>query len=98
MGARATTYVWDRDELAHELHNDDSRVAWVFEPGSFVPLGKIDGNEYFGILGDHLGVPTALVDESGEVAWQSRLDIYGRSVTDDVSSACPWRFPRAIRG
>ncbi|MBK9265806.1 MAG: RHS domain-containing protein [Polyangiaceae bacterium] len=93
VGERSTTYVWDKDELAHELQNDGSKVAWVFDPGTFVPLAKIEGNAYFGILGDHLGAPTALVDEAGEIAWQAQLDLYGVAKSDVSRTSCPWRFP-----
>jgi RHS repeat-associated protein len=93
VGERSTIYMWDRDELAHELHKDGAVIAWVFEPGTFVPLAKIEGSDYYGILGDHLGVPTTLVDEAGEIAWQAQLDIFGQANKGAARTSCAWRFP-----
>jgi len=68
-------------------------VTWLFEPGSFAPMARIDGARACSIVGDHLGTPLTLLDENAAVVWQGVHDTRGvvRELVADV--ACPWRFP-----
>ncbi|MFO0613418.1 MAG: RHS repeat-associated core domain-containing protein [Polyangiaceae bacterium] len=78
-------------------------VTWLFEPGMFSPVAKIEGRKRFGVVSDHLGVPTALMTEAGKIAWQAQLDVYGvpreSSPVGDAAAGetertgNPWRFP-----
>jgi RHS repeat-associated protein len=92
-GERATAYVWDGHDLVHEVPDGASAVTWVFEPGEFVPLARVDAGGRFMVVTDPVGAPVALVDEAGEIAWQAQLDLYGVAQTDVARTACPWRFP-----
>jgi len=98
-----TEYIWDGDDLVHERVRQDGETGalttWVFEPGTFAPLAKIEGRKRFGIVTDHLGTPNVLTTEAGKIAWKAQLDIYGvvREETAGVeakeATANPWRYP-----
>ncbi len=102
---RTIEYVWDGDDLVHERVRDaDGAVAspvttWVFEPGMFTPLAKLEGRKRFGIVTDHLGTPSMLTTEAGQIAWRAQLDVYGvvreeeGVARDEDRTANPWRFP-----
>jgi len=98
-----TEYVWDANDLVHErTRRGEQRgalVTWVFEPGCYAPLAKIEGRKRFGVVTDHLGAPTLLTTEAGKVAWKAQLDIYGvpqldLAVGEEADRTTnPWRFP-----
>jgi RHS repeat-associated protein len=106
-GERVTTWLWDGHVPLHEQTTDAAPVTWIFEPESFAPLAKIEGDRRYGIVTDHLGTPTSLHDEAGRIAWQMQLDLYGvpqkppqetrpygvKVQTDVVHTSCPWRLP-----
>ncbi|WP_437500869.1 RHS repeat-associated core domain-containing protein [Sorangium sp. So ce1099] len=86
-------YVWDGNDVVHEVRPDSGITTWEFEPGTFTPVVKIEGNRRYGIITDHLGTPLAMLDESGSIAWESKLDIHGAACTDAMHAPCPWRWP-----
>jgi len=69
-------------------------ITWIFEPESFAPIAKLTGNEQHSIITDHLGTPTAMLDQSGKTLWSADISIYGelRNVVGD-KHACPFRWP-----
>lgn len=95
---RGTTHwLWDGDVPVHEwTDNPDvpGVTTWIFEPESFAPLGKVDGDgRCYSILSDYLGTPTEMFDEAGLLAWQAQLDLYGvPTVAVGKQAACPWRW------
>ena len=108
---KTTEYVWDGDDLVHErVRGEDGAVlspmtTWVFEPGTFTPLAKLEGRKRYGVVTDHLGTPRMLTTEAGKIAWQAQLDVYGVIREADVARAGsgaaettertsnPWRYP-----
>ncbi|MGW2404727.1 putative T7SS-secreted protein [Streptomyces sp. NPDC001739] len=49
---------------------------------------------FFAIVSDLVGVPTQLVDESGDVAWRARMSLWGSTAWPRTSTAyTPLRFP-----
>jgi RHS repeat-associated protein len=70
-------------------------LTWIFEPHSLAPLAKIvDGKQWFSIVTNHLGTPTAMFDEAGHQVWDAELDLLGgvRNATHSATM-CPFRFP-----
>jgi RHS repeat-associated protein len=92
-GGKTITYVWDGNDLVHELRAEAEDVTWEVEPGRFAPLAKVEGKKRYGVVTDHLGAPVALFDEAGRLAWKAQLDLYGVARTDVMKTHCPWRFP-----
>jgi RHS repeat-associated protein len=66
----------------------------VFEPESFAPLAKLTATGRYGIVTDHLGTPTAMLDEQGQTTWSADIGVYGelRNVVGE-RAACPFRWP-----
>lgn len=93
VDGQSTRWVWDGESLVHELPDGRDAVTWVTEPGRFSPLAKLEGAQRYGVVSDFQGAPTALFDESGELAWRGRLDVYGAAETSVARTACPWRWP-----
>lgn len=93
FAGKATRYVWDGNDLVHELADGAEAVAWVFEPGTFAPLAKVEGERRYGVVTDHLGTPQMLADEAGALAWKAQLDVYGVAREDVALTGCPWRWP-----
>jgi RHS repeat-associated protein len=93
FGGQVTTYVWDGNNLAHELTDGGLGVTWEFEPGTFAPVAKVEAEKRYSVATDHLGTPMALFDEAGEIGWKAQLDVYGVLQADVTRTACPWRWP-----
>jgi RHS repeat-associated protein len=72
----------------------DAPITWLFEPESFAPLGKLVGDERFGIVTDHLGTPSGMFDGKGVEVWGADIDVYGelRNLRG-AREACPFRWP-----
>lgn len=90
---RTTRYVWDGNDLVHEVTDGADLVTWEFEPGSFAPLAKMEGKRRYGVVADHLGAPRALFDEVGKLSWKAQLDLYGVAQEEVAETRCPWRWP-----
>jgi RHS repeat-associated protein len=69
-------------------------ITWIFEPESFAPIAKLSGNDQHSIITDHLGTPTAMLDQSGNTLWSADISIYGelRNLVGE-RQACPFRWP-----
>jgi RHS repeat-associated protein len=92
-GGRTTVYVWDGDELVHEVAEGEPLITWEFQPGTFAPVAKVEGQKRYSIVTDHLGAPQALLDGAGELVWKGELDLYGALRVEIALVACPWRWP-----
>jgi RHS repeat-associated protein len=93
FGGSATAYVWDGNDVVHEMRPGAELTTWEFEPETFAPVAKIEGDQRYGVVTDHLGTPLAMFDEAGDVAWKAQLDVYGAAQTDVMRAHCPWRWP-----
>ena len=77
-GITSTThYGWDGDRIVRE-ETDNQRTTIVYEPGSFVPMLRIDdtqqGQHISAFVTDALGTPMQLVAPNGETKWQAQPD------------------------
>lgn len=90
-----TRWLWHGDVPLHEL-GPHEHITWVFEPGGFAPLARLGATRH-AVVGDHLGVPLALLDERGQLAWAADLDPHHqpRPIRGDPG-LCPFRFPGQI--
>ena len=93
FAGKAVRYVWDGNDLVHELAGEADAVTWVFEPGTFAPLAKEEEGKRYGVIVDHLGTPRMMADEAGALVWKAQLDVYGVARTDVAVTGCPWRWP-----
>jgi RHS repeat-associated protein len=89
-----TRFVWDRHVVIHEVSSVTGLTTWHWEPDTFTPVAKEQGEHRWSIVSDHLGTPTELYDEFGQLTWRGRLDVFGSLTTDFGNAAdCPWRWP-----
>ncbi|MBT2772621.1 hypothetical protein J7J47_10300, partial [Halomonas sp. ISL-60] len=77
-GTTATThYGWDGDRIVRE-ETDSQRTTVVYEPGSFVPMLRIDDTQQGQVLSayitDALGTPMQLVTPNGQPRWLAEPD------------------------
>ncbi|MCL7931205.1 RHS repeat-associated core domain-containing protein [Halomonas llamarensis] len=77
-GTKATThYGWDGDRIVRE-ETENQRTTVVYEPGSFVPMLRIDdtqqGQLVSAYITDALGTPMQLVTPSGQPRWLADPD------------------------
>lgn len=68
-------------------------ITWLFEEGTFVPNGKLVGEQSFSIQSNYLGTPEVLYNADGKVVWNAELDAYG-DVQNLVGERtdCPFRY------
>eukprot|EP01090_Pellita_catalonica_P009829 TRINITY_DN209_c0_g2_i1.p1 TRINITY_DN209_c0_g2~~TRINITY_DN209_c0_g2_i1.p1 ORF type:complete len:1124 (+),score=185.96 TRINITY_DN209_c0_g2_i1:4478-7849(+) len=78
---KITYWVYDKNVPLHEwsLSDKEDLVTWIFEEDSFVPQAKIQNNETYSIITDHLGTPIQAYHSSGKKVWECELDIYGKA-------------------
>jgi RHS repeat-associated protein len=102
-----TKWLWDGNVPLHEwkehahtgekLGNgtvrEDGVITWIFEVGSFIPVGKIKGSKKYSIIADHLGTPYKMYQEDGSKFWECELDSYGKvRMLQGEMGSCPFRF------
>ena len=63
---------YDREEPVENL------ITWLYEEGTFTPIGKIENGETYYIVNDYLGTPTQAFNTEGALIWKRELDIYGK--------------------
>ncbi|MGW4398906.1 RHS repeat-associated core domain-containing protein [Amycolatopsis nivea] len=98
-------FAWDGETLAEATSSGPGTAettVWDYEPGSFVPLlqrrrtGSADqksvDEQFFAIVAEPSGTPTELLDDRGEIAWQSRSSLFGVVVAESGGTGIPLRF------
>jgi len=97
-GTTATThYGWDGDRLVHEA-KERHQTTVVYEPGSFVPMLRIDqaGNgaakQISAFVTDALGTPMQLVTPRGDTLWQAQPDDWAAVTNEQGRTDQPIRF------
>ncbi|MFF0193381.1 putative T7SS-secreted protein [Streptomyces anulatus] len=103
------TFTWDGTTLCEETTHSESLpnpVALTWDHQGLRPLAQTErilGNgapqeaideRFFAIVTDLVGSPNELVDETGQVGWQTRSTIWGTTTWTNTSTAyTPLRFP-----
>jgi len=88
-----TRWLWDGHRPIHEQTDLQEPITHLWEPDSFTPLGRFEGDERHAYLTDHLGNPAEGFDEQGQLLWRMTLDLFGVARTVGDASSCRWRFP-----
>ena len=86
---------WERARVRENpAGTPDAPITWVFEPERFAPLAKLTATNRYGVVTDHLGTPTAMLDEQGQTTWSADIGVYGE-LRNGVGEkgACPFRWP-----
>jgi RHS repeat-associated protein len=96
---RTVEYLWDGSCLAAEIDSERGARVFVHVPGTMTPLLQQEGGEIHAVITDHLGAPTELVDQRGELAWSATRSAWGvvreaerRAVRDGRPVEPPFRL------
>ncbi|MCG3822964.1 RHS domain-containing protein, partial [Photobacterium damselae] len=98
LGQSSTTeFVWQGDKLLAEQTDGENYQTYLYQPDSFKPLALLKGEgkacEIYHYHLDHLGTPTDLTDEQGNIVWQAQYRSYGDVVAQHVEKIVnPIRF------
>jgi RHS repeat-associated protein len=86
-------FVWDGEEIVHEILNDSDVSTWVHDPHNSFPLAKVDPRGVYAVISDHLGTPRELIDTNGRIAWTARFLAWGAvAEMGQPATDCPIRF------
>jgi RHS repeat-associated protein len=97
--AEHIAFVWDGPLLAEQSAGNFSTV-WEWRPGQLCPLTQADRHtdqaqideRFYALVTDLVGAPTELVTPDGDLAWETRRNIWG-AISASGSAECPLRFP-----
>ncbi|HHL18506.1 MAG TPA: RHS repeat protein, partial [Thiothrix sp.] len=86
-------FIWDEDVVLHEVENKQLKAHWVFDPHSFAPLAKIEQDQFYSVITDHLGTPQELINNRGDIVWQTHYTAWGGIQEQRHNKVdCPVRF------
>lgn len=77
---KISSFLWDGDVPVWEEEKGSSgtkRVEWHFEPETFVPIARLEGNQLCYVVTDHLGTPRELLSEDGQAVWAADYSTWG---------------------
>jgi RHS repeat-associated protein len=75
---RPKQQVSELGEVSYELEPTENVTTWVYDEGSYTPIGKLLNGERYSIISDYLGRPVQSFNDNGELVWGTDYDIYGR--------------------
>jgi RHS repeat-associated protein len=90
-----TRFVWSQHNVIHELGSATGLTTWHWEDDSYRPVACQQRQRRWFVATDHLGTPTDIYDEHGDLSWRQKVDINGKSaatVTDPSLPRVPWRW------
>lgn len=91
VNGQRTTYTWDGVHLFAEASPGRS-TDYLFLPGSFFVVGTTYEGRHYSYVLDHLGTPTELLDDGGNVVWAGDYTAYGQ-----LRQPSDGRVPQPIR-
>ena len=69
-------------------------TTWVFDPESFAPAAKLQGEQRYSIVTNYLGTPVRMLSAAGAHVWAADTSIYGELRNlEGERTACPFRYP-----
>ncbi|WP_170320039.1 DUF6531 domain-containing protein [Polyangium spumosum] len=74
---RTVEYLWDGDLLLAEIDAERGERTLVYHPDTMVPLLQGEGDVVFGVLADHVGAVTELVDGAGALVFSGTYSAWG---------------------
>ncbi|MDI3291326.1 DUF6531 domain-containing protein [Polyangium sp. 15x6] len=74
---RTVEYLWDGDLLLAEIDAERGERTLVYHPDTMVPLLQGEGDVVYGVLADHVGAATELVDGAGGLAFSGSHSAWG---------------------
>ncbi|KOG28008.1 MULTISPECIES: putative T7SS-secreted protein [Streptomyces] len=98
-GLEAVHFTWDGNTLCEQTTAD---VTLTWDHAGPRPLSQTErrtgpdstDERFFAIVTDLIGAPTELVDESGDLAWRTRMSLWGTTTWNrDATAYTPLRFP-----
>ncbi len=75
---RSQVQISELGEVSYEQEPVENVTTWVYDEGSYTPIGKLVNGERYSIISDYIGRPVQCFDDKGEVVWETDYDIYGR--------------------
>jgi RHS repeat-associated protein len=75
---KTVRFVYNGDVIVHEVENEIVNSSWVFDPHSFSPLCKVQNDQLYAVICDHLGTPRELVDGEGKIVWSVSYSAWGK--------------------
>ncbi|HTH01140.1 MAG TPA: RHS repeat-associated core domain-containing protein [Vicinamibacterales bacterium] len=92
VNGHRTEFDWDGVHLLRERSAGEV-VDYLFMPGSFFLAGLTRDGRHYSCVFDHLGTPTELIDESGEIAWAADYSAHGEVTALRIAKVPqPFRF------
>jgi RHS repeat-associated protein len=71
-----TEFLWDGEVLLAE-RSADSEIEYIFRPGSFDPLCRLNAGKFQAYHLDQIGMPREITDARGAVVWAATYDPFG---------------------
>jgi RHS repeat-associated protein len=87
-----TRFIWDGAVVADEIRGSKETSSWLFEPDSFRPLLKQEGDKAYQCITDQVGTPRELIAGEGKLAWSAFRCTWGESDANAGTTACPIGF------
>ncbi|MFG2598461.1 putative T7SS-secreted protein [Streptomyces sp. NPDC048462] len=107
--AERTAFTWDGTVLAEQTTSHPDRLPYqvtlTWNHQGLTPLAQTErlteettqreiDSRFFAIATDLIGTPTALISESGDIAWHTRTTLWGNTTWNaDATTYTPLRFP-----
>jgi RHS repeat-associated protein len=92
-GKDLVQYVWDGDNILHEIQEGRSQRTWIWDNSTMAPVATIAGGRNYLVLPDHLGSPNSLIESNGEVSRLGPFSAWGERLSEPDVSGCDLRFP-----
>jgi RHS repeat-associated protein len=95
-----THWLWDGNNPLHEWTTQKEEadsasqvITWLFQDNSYVPMARLQGENFCDIITDQLGTPFALRGNKGQPLWDAEITSYGQlRYSKGDPALCPFRY------